>query len=118
MSASGLGGVVRTQPRQQQAPARQDYSQYQSTSRPAPAKKSGGGIFDRLTDTSLYTGAHKARFDQHGQGKGLAGRDRVTKGGGTHGASRNAKDGAYYRGSTNTGTNQTFHDSSEFLTRR
>ena len=55
MSASGLGGVVRTQPRQQQAPARQDYSQYQSTSRPAPAKKSGGGgIFDRLTDTSLY----------------------------------------------------------------
>lgn len=31
-------------------------------------------IFDKLTDPKLYTGAHKARFDQDGKGKGLAGR--------------------------------------------
>eukprot|EP00198_Chlamydomonas_reinhardtii_P001216 XP_001690551.1 predicted protein [Chlamydomonas reinhardtii] len=37
-------------------------------------------IFDKLTDSSLYTGAHKHRFDASGNGRGLAGRDRVTKG--------------------------------------
>ena len=31
-------------------------------------------IFDRLTDPSKYTGAHKERFDKDGRGKGLAGR--------------------------------------------
>jgi hypothetical protein len=37
-------------------------------------------IFDKLTDTSLYTGAHKARFNADGKGKGLAGRvDETTK---------------------------------------
>ncbi|KAG2432904.1 hypothetical protein HXX76_008634 [Chlamydomonas incerta] len=37
-------------------------------------------IFDKLTDSSLYTGAHKHRFDGNGNGRGLAGRDRVAKG--------------------------------------
>lgn len=30
--------------------------------------------FDRLTDTTKYTGAHKQRFDESGKGKGIAGR--------------------------------------------
>lgn len=34
-----------------------------------------GGIFDKLTDTSLYTGTHKLRFDENGQGRGKDGRD-------------------------------------------
>ena len=39
-------------------------------------RKSGGpSIFDKLTDASLYTGAHKQRFDSTGRGRGLAGRD-------------------------------------------
>eukprot|EP00771_Trimastix_marina_P000456 gnl/Trimastix_PCT/1477.p1 GENE.gnl/Trimastix_PCT/1477~~gnl/Trimastix_PCT/1477.p1 ORF type:complete len:193 (+),score=24.04 gnl/Trimastix_PCT/1477:82-660(+) len=42
-------------------------------------------IFDRLTDTSLYTGTHKGRFDDNGRGRGKAGRDSVAKGTG-HGA--------------------------------
>jgi hypothetical protein len=37
------------------------------TSQAAKKKKSSGGsIFDRLTDTSLYTGAHKHRFNKDG----------------------------------------------------
>ncbi|KAM9808678.1 tubulin polymerization-promoting protein family member 3 isoform 1-T3 [Syngnathus typhle] len=33
-----------------------------------------GGV-DRLTDTSLYTGSHKERFDESGQGRGREGRE-------------------------------------------
>jgi hypothetical protein len=40
-------------------------------------------IFSRLTDPKGYTGAHKARFDSDGKGRGLAGRDSVNKGSGT-----------------------------------
>ncbi len=40
-----------------------------------------GNIFDKLTDTSQYTGAHKHRFDGDGRGRGVAGRDVVAKGG-------------------------------------
>lgn len=47
------------------------------------AKSGSGNIFDRLTDTSKYTGTHKERFDQNGRGLGLAGRDSVAKGSGT-----------------------------------
>ncbi|KAJ4458787.1 hypothetical protein PAPYR_5299 [Paratrimastix pyriformis] len=32
-------------------------------------------IFDKLTDSSLYTGTHSQRFDAQGRGRGLAGRD-------------------------------------------
>jgi hypothetical protein len=31
---------------------------------------------EKQTDTALYTGAHKERFDDDGHGRGLAGRDR------------------------------------------
>ncbi|KAI8822048.1 p25-alpha-domain-containing protein [Fimicolochytrium jonesii] len=41
----------------------------------------GGSVFDRLTDSSGYTGAHKQRFNADGTGKGLAGRDSPAKGG-------------------------------------
>lgn len=33
------------------------------------------GIFDRLTDSRLYTGAHKHRFDDSGHGRGIEGRE-------------------------------------------
>lgn len=32
------------------------------------------GFTKRMTDTSKYTGAHKARFDKQGKGRGKAGR--------------------------------------------
>ncbi len=74
-------------------------------------------IFDKLTDTSLYTGSHKYRFDETGRGLGLAGRDSVKKGSGFATAgSTNAP--TVYRGNTNTGTNEVFHDISEFVQRR
>ena len=76
----------------------------------------GGNIFDRLTDSSQYTGAHKHRFDRSGKGKGLAGRDRVMKGSGY--VSARTHEGRSYVGSTNTGTDEIFHDSSQFLMRR
>lgn len=34
-------------------------------------------VTDRLTDTSKYTGAHKARFDEEGKGRGIEGRTDV-----------------------------------------
>jgi hypothetical protein len=43
-------------------------------SSPVKKKKAAQSIVDRLTDTSKYTGAHKARFNQDGSGRGLAGR--------------------------------------------
>ncbi len=53
----------------------------------APAKKpaagSKGGIFDRLTDPSNYHGTHKHRFDGDGHGRGMSGRDSVSKGAGS-----------------------------------
>lgn len=33
-----------------------------------------GTIYDKLTDTSKYTGTHKHRFDEEGKGKGMSGR--------------------------------------------
>jgi hypothetical protein len=33
-----------------------------------------GGVFSKLTDSSLYTGAHKERFDAEGHGLGASGR--------------------------------------------
>ncbi|KAI9199861.1 p25-alpha-domain-containing protein [Polychytrium aggregatum] len=37
------------------------------------------GIYEKLTNTSLYTGTHKSRFDANGKGLGLAGRDAPSK---------------------------------------
>lgn len=55
-----------------------------ATHRPSAAGTSStatsGGIFSKLTDASLYTGAHKERFDGDGHGRGLAGRESVGKG--------------------------------------
>lgn len=34
--------------------------------------------FNRLTDVSKYTGAHKKRFDESGKGKGIEGRENAT----------------------------------------
>jgi len=50
--------------------------------------KPGGAVFDRLTDSKGYTGAHKHRFDAEGKGVGIAGRDSTAKGTGTHGQYR------------------------------
>ncbi len=41
-----------------------------------------GGVFSKLTDTHLYTGAHRERFAEDGHGLGLAGRETISKGGG------------------------------------
>ena len=75
-------------PQRRQAP-QQPYRQPQSQApqqrpRTSPKKSGGGGnIFDRLTDSSQYTGAHKHRFDSTGKGRGLEGRDRTAVGRGT-----------------------------------
>ena len=43
-------------------------------------KSVSSDIVERMTDTSLYTGSHKHRFDEEGKGKGLEGRDSIAKG--------------------------------------
>jgi len=43
-------------------------------------KAEDDAILKKMTDTSLYTGAHKERFDDGGKGKGLGGRESVAKG--------------------------------------
>ena len=40
----------------------------------ANSSAGGASIFDKLTDPSKFTGAHKERFDKDGKGKGKAGR--------------------------------------------
>lgn len=82
----------------------------QRSQRSAGGSRAGGSsIFDRLTDTSGYTGAHKARFNRNGKGRGIEGRDTTAAG---RFAARN------FAGHTNTAVEHTFHDSSEFLVRR
>ena len=44
-----------------------------------------GSVFDKLNDSTHFTGAHKHRFNRDGTGRGLAGRDRVFKGSGSLG---------------------------------
>lgn len=53
-------------------------------------------IFDKLTDPALYTGSHKHRFDREGRGRGLEGRDSVSKGLGTGAVIRYYGDGPVY----------------------
>ena len=104
-----------------QAAAARQQQQQQQRPQTSPAKGSGN-IFDRLTDTSLYTGSHKHRFDAQGRGRGLEGRDRVAVGAGyvgtglMYGGPKSTQ--KQYTGNTNTNTNQVFHDSSQFLMRR
>ena len=40
-------------------------------------------LIDKLTNSDLYTGTHKHRFDAEGKGRGLAGRDFLAKGEGS-----------------------------------
>lgn len=52
--------------------------------------KVANDVTSRLTDTSKYTGAHKERFGEDGQGKGLAGRENlVNNSGSTSSTARN-----------------------------
>ncbi|XP_061645985.1 tubulin polymerization-promoting protein family member 3 [Phyllopteryx taeniolatus] len=44
------------------------------------------GAVDRLTDTSLYTGSHKERFDESGRGRGREGREDIVSNSGYVGA--------------------------------
>ncbi|KAI8614413.1 p25-alpha-domain-containing protein [Chytriomyces sp. MP71] len=50
--------------------------------------KSSQDVFDRLTDTSGYTGTHQHRFNKDGTGRGLAGREGAPMGAGTVGQYR------------------------------
>lgn len=74
-------------------------------------------IFDKLTDSSLYTGSHKNRFDATGRGLGLAGRDSTKKGNGYATAGATSVPTSF-KGNTNTRSNEVFHDLSEFVQRR
>eukprot|EP01112_Ceratiomyxa_fruticulosa_P008455 TRINITY_DN2192_c0_g1_i1.p1 TRINITY_DN2192_c0_g1~~TRINITY_DN2192_c0_g1_i1.p1 ORF type:complete len:224 (+),score=65.32 TRINITY_DN2192_c0_g1_i1:382-1053(+) len=56
----------------------------------SPTKKSD--IFDRLTDSSKYTGTHKNRFDAEGKGKGKAGRVDIAEDDGYVASFREKKD--------------------------
>ncbi|KAJ8875122.1 hypothetical protein PR048_023015 [Dryococelus australis] len=42
----------------------------------APVETAG---LARLTDTSMYTGSHRQRFDEAGRGRGLAGRTDIAE---------------------------------------
>jgi hypothetical protein len=67
-SANGIDGVTATKNASAEAVA-------QNRSSSPQRRKTGPSIFDKLTDPTQYTGAHKHRFDSHGRGRGLAGRD-------------------------------------------
>ena len=66
-------------------------------------KAVSGGVVDRLTDTSKYTGSHKERFDESGKGKGLEGRDSAAKGDGMA-AGYVGSQASYVSGYKNEGT--------------
>lgn len=61
--------VLKKEARQQEAAARPK----KAHARPVYGEKQPS-IFERLTDSRLYTGSHKHRFDQNGVGRGLDGR--------------------------------------------
>jgi len=72
-SAVDLSQMVRQDVRTKPSPA-------PSTSSPSKTKSSSSSsgkpsIFDKLTDSSQYTGSHKHRFDSAGNGRGMSGRD-------------------------------------------
>jgi len=87
---SGTGGGSRSNLTSTGGGSRSNLTGGSPTKKPTTAGKqykatssSGGGgasVFDRLTNTSGYTGTHKERFDAQGQGRGLAGRDSPAKG--------------------------------------
>jgi len=71
-------------------PTTAGYSHTTTTTATKKAAPSTGGasVFDRLTNTSGYTGSHKERFNADGTGKGLAGRDTAAKGGSQDGLAK------------------------------
>jgi len=71
-------------------------------------------VYDRLTDTKLYTGASKKRFDNSGAGVKNTTETNLanTKAGGNH-----HRRHSQFEGSTNTNSEEHFHDISEFLVR-
>ncbi|KAJ3066530.1 hypothetical protein HDU98_010151 [Podochytrium sp. JEL0797] len=60
------------------ASSQQSLAQHKNSS----MTSSKGSVFDRLTDSSGYTGAHKHRFNADGSGRGMAGRDAPALGSG------------------------------------
>jgi hypothetical protein len=52
-----------------------------TASKPATTgtQANASGIYAKLTDSKLYTGSHKLRFDDEGKGRGLAGREPVSQ---------------------------------------
>lgn len=50
-----------------------------ATSGTSRGARSGPSIFDKLTDHTQFTGAHKARFDANGRGRGKVGRSESPK---------------------------------------
>ena len=101
----------------QQAARQKSYGRPQTARGSRNGQTGGGNIFDRLTDSSKYTGTHKHRFDASGRGRGLDGRDRVSKGGFGLGVSPNSRE-AQYKGNTNTNTDVIYNDLSDFIVRR
>ena len=70
------GTAARTSPSRSRSPAARRRGK---SPRPASSK-----VYNRLTDPNGFTGAHRHRFDpETGQGRGLDGRDSISKGGGT-----------------------------------
>jgi Ca2+-binding EF-hand superfamily protein len=80
-SGRGRGAVDETSPHGRRA---------SSGMRSSHRRDSAGEIFDKLTNPAHFTGSHKHRFDKHGNGLGLAGRDFVSKGRGTTPSRANA----------------------------
>ena len=75
-------------------------------------------VYDKLTDVSLYTGTHRHRFDpETGRGLGREGRDTPAKEFGAPGMPLYGSP-SKYRGNTNTGTDEVFHDLSQVISRR
>ena len=78
--------------------------------------KRRGSVYDKLTDYSLYTGSSKNRFDNTGHG--ITDTEEVTTTA-TNGTKRQqrVRRQSHYSGSTNTKSDEIFHDASEFLVR-
>lgn len=78
--------------------------------------KRRGSVYDKLTDYSLYTGSSKNRFDNTGHGIPETEVVTTTATNGIKGQQRVRRQ-SHYSGSTNTKSDEIFHDASEFLVR-
>jgi hypothetical protein len=93
-------------------------------------RRKHSNIFDRLQDTSLYTGIHRHRFDENGKGLGMEGRDSTAGHFGHHGCIQGlsfarwkvTKKPCTYTGRTSSGAHpsqeeRVFRDPAEYLMR-